>query len=210
VTTTEALADQLVAPAIAGLRQAHPELQLDLMVGVRSLDIARREADLAVRFARPSVSELICRKLGEVGFSLYASERYLAKVGVPKRGQGLAGCDLITFTGAPAAMRSAAITRSSSSRLQRMTSVSQSLPALLVILRLIWSACALRKHCTSDCVADRASRYAPIGSDQGGFGRDYRSVPPPAKDVGNRVALVKRVLRERPALRTFRRGIEAD
>src|SRR5580693_3549931 len=38
VTTTEALADQLVAPAIAGLRQAHPELQLDLMVGVRSLD----------------------------------------------------------------------------------------------------------------------------------------------------------------------------
>jgi hypothetical protein len=47
--------------------------------------------------------------------------------------------------------------------------------------------------CTSDCVADRASRYAPIGSVQGGFGRDYRSVPPPAKDVGNRVALVKRV-----------------
>ena len=104
VTTTEALADQLVAPAIAGLRQAHPELQLDLMVGVRSLDIARREADLAVRFARPSVSELICRKLGEVGFSLYASKRYLAKAGVPKRGQGLAGYDLVTFTGAPAAL----------------------------------------------------------------------------------------------------------
>ena len=104
VTTTEALANQLVAPAIASLRQAHPELQIDLMVGVRSLDIARREADLAVRFARPSVSELICRKLGEVSFSLYASQRYLAKVGVPKRGQGLAGYDLITFTGAPAAV----------------------------------------------------------------------------------------------------------
>jgi DNA-binding transcriptional LysR family regulator len=104
VTTTEALVDLLVVPAIAGLRRAHPELQLDLMVGVRSLDIARREADLAVRFARPSVSELICRKLGEVGFSLYASKRYLAKVGVPKRGQGLAGYDLITFTGAPAAV----------------------------------------------------------------------------------------------------------
>jgi hypothetical protein len=43
-------------------------------------------------------------------------------------------------------MRSAAITRPSSSRLQRMTSVSQSLPAFLVILRLIWSACALGKH----------------------------------------------------------------
>lgn len=103
VTTTEALAHQLVAPAIAALRESHPELRVDLIAGVRSLDIARREADLAVRFARPSASDLVCRKLGEVGFSLYASKRYLASAGIPKRGQGLAGLDLISFTGAPAA-----------------------------------------------------------------------------------------------------------
>ncbi len=103
VTTTEALAHHVVAPAIAAVRRAHPELRVDLVAGVRSLDIARREADLAIRFARPQASELVCRKLGEVGFSLYASQRYLAKAGVPKRGQGLAGFDLITFTGAPAA-----------------------------------------------------------------------------------------------------------
>jgi len=103
VTTTEALAYQLVAPAIAALREAYPQLQVDLTVGVRSLDIARRDADLAVRFARPSASELVCRKLGEVGFSLYASRRYLTRAGTPKRGQGLAGYDLITFTGQPAA-----------------------------------------------------------------------------------------------------------
>lgn len=53
VTTTEALAHQLVAPAIAMLRQRYPELRIDLIAGVRSLDIARRDADLAVRFARP-------------------------------------------------------------------------------------------------------------------------------------------------------------
>jgi DNA-binding transcriptional LysR family regulator len=103
VTTTEALAHQLVATAIAALRHAHPELRIDLAVGVRSLDIARREADLAVRFVRPSAAELVCRKLGDIGFSLYASRRYLAKTPVPKRGQGLAHCDLITFTGAPTA-----------------------------------------------------------------------------------------------------------
>ena len=103
VTTTEALAYQLVAPAIATLRQAHPGLQVDLIAGVRLLDVARREADLAVRFARPSVPDLICRKLGDVGFTLYASKRYLARAGIPKRGQGLADHDLITFTGAPAA-----------------------------------------------------------------------------------------------------------
>jgi DNA-binding transcriptional LysR family regulator len=103
VTTTEALAYQLIAPAIAALRQTHPELRVDLIASVRSLDIARREADLAVRFARPATSDLVCRKLGEVGFSLYATKRYLASVGIPKRRGGLAGFDLITFTGAPEA-----------------------------------------------------------------------------------------------------------
>ena len=103
MTTTEALAYLLVGPVIAALRQTHPDLQIDLTVGVRSLDIARRESDLAIRFARPAASELVCRKLGEVGFSLYASQRYLAKLGIPKRGHGLGGYDLITFTGAPAA-----------------------------------------------------------------------------------------------------------
>jgi len=103
VTTTEALAYQLVTPAVAALHETHPELRIDLITGVRSLDIARREADLAVRLARPSAPDLVCRKLGEVGFSLYASRRYLASAGVPRRGQGLTGFDLIAFTGAPAA-----------------------------------------------------------------------------------------------------------
>lgn len=103
VTTTEGLAHLVLAPAIAALRRSHPQLQVDLLVGVRTLDIARREADLAVRFARPSAPELVCRKLGEVPFSLYASRRYLSRCGAPKRGGGLAGHDLITFTGMPAA-----------------------------------------------------------------------------------------------------------
>jgi DNA-binding transcriptional LysR family regulator len=47
----------------------------------------------------------VCRKLGEVAFSLYASKRYLQSKGIPKQGQGFADFDLITFTGAPTAMR---------------------------------------------------------------------------------------------------------
>ena len=103
LTATEALAHRVIAPAIAELRKNHPDLRVDLAVGVRSLDIARREADLAVRVGRPSGSGLVCRKLGEVGYSLYASRSYIAKHRTPQRGEGLAGHDLITFTGAPAA-----------------------------------------------------------------------------------------------------------
>src|ERR1700744_1023670 len=50
LTTTEGLAYQLVAPAIAALRETHPQLRIDLLVGARSLDIARRAGDLAARF----------------------------------------------------------------------------------------------------------------------------------------------------------------
>jgi DNA-binding transcriptional LysR family regulator len=103
LTATEALAHRVIAPAIAELRKNHPDLRIDLAVGVRSLDIARREADLAVRVGRPSGSGLVCRKLGEVGYSLYAARSYLAKHRTPQRGEGLAGHDLISFTGAPAA-----------------------------------------------------------------------------------------------------------
>jgi len=101
VATTEGLAQQVIAPAIAALRQDHPELQVDVLAGVRSLDISRREADLAVRFLRPSDPELICRKLGEAGYALYASPKYLKTHGAPKRGSGLAGHDLIGFTRTP-------------------------------------------------------------------------------------------------------------
>ena len=103
LTATEALARQVIAPAIAELRKSYPDLRIDLAVGVRSLDIARREADLAIRVGRPSGSGLVCRKLGEVGYSLYASCAYLAEHRTPQRGKGLAGHQLITFTGAPAA-----------------------------------------------------------------------------------------------------------
>jgi DNA-binding transcriptional LysR family regulator len=103
LTAPEAIARRVVVPAIASLREHHPDLQIDLVTSVRSLDIARREADLAVRFARPSSLDLICRRLGEVGYSLYASRRYLSRRDTPIRGKGLAGHDLITFTATPPA-----------------------------------------------------------------------------------------------------------
>ncbi len=104
LTTTEPLAHQVVAPAIAALRLAHPDLRIELNAGVRSLDIARREADLALRLAQPQAPGLFRRKLGEVGFALYASPGYLEARGVPAPGRGLAGHDLITYRGVPAAM----------------------------------------------------------------------------------------------------------
>jgi len=69
--------------------------------------VARREADLAVRvlLGRSTDSSLICRKLGDLGSTLYASRDYLAQHGVPHRGQGLGGYDVIIPMSAPSSLR---------------------------------------------------------------------------------------------------------
>jgi DNA-binding transcriptional LysR family regulator len=107
VTGTDVLTRRILMPVVVALRKSHPELQIDLLTAIRSLDIARREADLAIRVStvRPADSQLVCRKLGEIGFTLYASSQYLARRGAPVRGQGLAAHDLISFPGAPRFVR---------------------------------------------------------------------------------------------------------
>jgi DNA-binding transcriptional LysR family regulator len=102
IATTEALG-RIILPALARLRGDHPKLQINLEAGVRTLDISRREADVAVRFVRPTSPNLVCRKVAEVAFALYASPAYLQARGTPARGEGLAGHHLIAFTAMPEA-----------------------------------------------------------------------------------------------------------
>jgi DNA-binding transcriptional LysR family regulator len=103
VTANDWLTYSIIVPSIASFRERYPELQIDLLASIRVLDIARREADLAVRvtFARPTDPSLVCRRLGNIGYALYASRQYLANHGTPERGEGLGGHDLIGYMGAP-------------------------------------------------------------------------------------------------------------
>lgn len=69
----------LVAPRLRSFHRAHPSIDL-LLVGEAPLaDLARREADLAVRFVRPRHHELVVRKVASVPFEPYASARYLSE-----------------------------------------------------------------------------------------------------------------------------------
>lgn len=71
ITCTEGVASHSVAPLLAGLRQRWPGLQIELVVEHRSLSLARREADIAIRWARPKTGELYASKLGAVPYRLY-------------------------------------------------------------------------------------------------------------------------------------------
>ena len=98
LTATETLAARFLIPAMAALRKRHPELEIELIPDYRLLDLSRQQADLAMRNARPTDPHLVCRRVGGFAITLYASRAYLAARGRPKRGGGLAGHDLVSWT----------------------------------------------------------------------------------------------------------------
>lgn len=67
----------VLGEALAGFGRRHAGIALDTTAGGQLLDLKRGEADLALRIGPIHDDELIARRLGEVGWSLYASPRYL-------------------------------------------------------------------------------------------------------------------------------------
>ncbi len=73
LTMTQALADVFLIPRLGPLRAANPALNLEIIVDNRTLSLARREADLAIRLARPQRGDLVGRRLATLGYGLYAA-----------------------------------------------------------------------------------------------------------------------------------------
>lgn len=85
VTTTIAFGTLWLAPRLKALYDRYPDLNIDLMLEERVLDLPMREADVAIRMKEPSQADLVRRKLMEVRMRLYASPGYLAAKGTPER-----------------------------------------------------------------------------------------------------------------------------
>jgi DNA-binding transcriptional LysR family regulator len=79
VTSGETLGAVYLAPRLAKLGREHPGLTLEVFTGGQVLDLARREADIAVRLFRSKHESLVIRKVGDLAHGLYASKAYLAE-----------------------------------------------------------------------------------------------------------------------------------
>lgn len=95
ITTVDALAVRFLAPNLARFRQQLPDVTLEIDSSPRTLDLGRREADLALRLGRPRQEALIARKVGRLGFTVYASRSYLARRGLPPLGKLMEGHEFI-------------------------------------------------------------------------------------------------------------------
>ena len=85
VTTSTGFGTLWLAPRLPRLFDRYPKLKIDLMLEERLLDLAMREADVAIRMKEPSQADLIRRRLMNIRMRLYATEEYLAGAGTPTR-----------------------------------------------------------------------------------------------------------------------------
>lgn len=85
VTTTHGFGAMWLAPRLTKLYAKYPELNIDLMLEERVLDLPMREADVAIRMKEPSQADLIRKRLMSIKMRLYASPEYLDAHGEPKQ-----------------------------------------------------------------------------------------------------------------------------
>lgn len=76
ITAGRTMAEWFLVERLRGLRQRYPSLDVEIVGDVRVLSLARREADIALRFGAPKDSELVARRVGVVSFGLYVSVRH--------------------------------------------------------------------------------------------------------------------------------------
>ena len=72
-TSVSAIASDYLVPRLNGLYARHPELIVELIASNDNLNVSRREADIAIRLARPESGDFLIRKLADVGFAVYAA-----------------------------------------------------------------------------------------------------------------------------------------
>ena len=84
VTTTIGFGTLWLAPRLPKLFEKYPDLNIDLMLEERVLDLPMREADVAIRMKEPSQADLIRKRLMSVHMCLYASPDYIAGKGMPE------------------------------------------------------------------------------------------------------------------------------
>lgn len=77
LATADNLATHFIMPSLNPLLERHPALRIEVLSGVQSVNLHRRDADLAVRMVKPDVGNLTLKRLGTLGFGVYASPEYL-------------------------------------------------------------------------------------------------------------------------------------
>jgi len=84
VTTTVGIGVHWLTPRLGEFLDLYPDIRVTMITTDEELDLAMREADVAIRLRQPVQPDLIQRKLFTMHFHAYASPEYLKRRGTPR------------------------------------------------------------------------------------------------------------------------------
>lgn len=91
------VATLLVVPALPDFFARYPDIQLDLGVSDRPIDLISERVDCVIRGGPLTEQSLAVRRLGEVSWSTCASPSYLQRYGIPTHPQELDDHLIVTY-----------------------------------------------------------------------------------------------------------------
>jgi DNA-binding transcriptional LysR family regulator len=97
ITTTVGIGSTWLSSRIHEFLRLYPDIQIEIRLNDAELDLAMREADVAIRLHRPNQSEMIQRKLFTVHNHFYVSLDYLAEYGEPRTVEEIDQHRIISF-----------------------------------------------------------------------------------------------------------------
>ncbi len=97
ITTTVGFGASWLAPRLAGFLGAYPDVSVSLLLDDAELDLAMRQADVAIRMHPPRQPDLVQRHLMEIRWLVCASPEYCRANGTPVRAEELDAHKLILF-----------------------------------------------------------------------------------------------------------------
>ena len=83
VTASCMMGSMVLPQMLASFRRRQPEIALELVLSNRNEDLLQRQADIAVRMARPTQTALLARQVGQVRLGLYVHQDYVDEHGRP-------------------------------------------------------------------------------------------------------------------------------
>jgi len=102
VTTVVSFGTTWLTPRIQEFMTLHPEIEVELIFDDKELDLSTRQADIGIWMRRPKQLNYIQKKLINLHYHIYGSNKYLEKNGFPKNISDLNKHKFITYgRGAP-------------------------------------------------------------------------------------------------------------
>ena len=89
VAITEGLGTFWLAPRLVEFQQSFPNILVDLHCAMRSADVSRHEADIAIHLSRPAALDVKLVRLGRMHLMFFASRKYLDTYGAPTTAEEL-------------------------------------------------------------------------------------------------------------------------